>query len=372
MEATNFERSTVLTESSLIRKRPLRNSLKRCVLLGTVAHSNGSYCLGQEEPTRGSGHDEDEIGLGPEDYLQVADEEEDALVQEERALLSGRGFIADEAIDAGDLDDEPDVLLPKTKKERKKRKKATAKTTKNLPPLYYLAGFHRKSARIRNLIPLGAAILQQSKVIFLNKTRILITCLDPKSAEVAYMDTGKRFKSVLKKCYSHYFAITTVQLSDSIYVSLETPKLDDIVLPAKQQLWSRSKLFVEPGKIRLGALKKEGFYRFGLIRQIKVYSLVGLLSHEDLVKWPECLQEPVDLEETEGHRRTDRCKGVENRTRAILPLECFGQNELDLRIKRRTIAPEQGLEIYVSSSRQKFPHAVNDKRFSDGLHSFCL
>ena len=186
MEATNFERSSVLTEASLTRKRPVRNSLKRCVLLGAIDPDS------EDLAPRGEGHEDDELGLCPDDYLEQGeiDEEEEAVMREERRAIA-RGFIEDEAADAGDVPAANSDPAGSQNSGRKPRKKATARCPKNLPPLYYLAGFHRKSARIRNLIPLGAAILQQSKFIFLNKVRILLTCLDPRSAELAYMDTGK-------------------------------------------------------------------------------------------------------------------------------------------------------------------------------------
>lgn len=57
------------------------------------------------------------------------------------------------------------------------------------PDLLYAVTMHRPNEKIRNILQLSAAILSQSRVIFLGKVLLLLRLLDPKKTEIAYHDT---------------------------------------------------------------------------------------------------------------------------------------------------------------------------------------
>jgi hypothetical protein len=64
--------------------------------------------------------------------------------------------------------------------------------TNQRPKLLYALTTENTKAKIKNVNCIAAAILSESRVVFFSKLLMLLRCLDPRLAELCYMDTVRR------------------------------------------------------------------------------------------------------------------------------------------------------------------------------------
>jgi hypothetical protein len=185
---------------------------------------------------------------------------------------------------------------------------------------------------IKNSLPKAVAILSNSKALFLNHIHVLLECLDPKCAELCYIDT------------------------DSCIFSFTYPTLDECLLNNKKEYFYRQNILVTPQLETApnsfhGKLKCEGIYHGGLFRTIKIYRLY---SEKDVYT---------------------RCKGVNRIQANSLPHSTFYNNDPHVNtIDRKALRPSGAGEMCITHESRSIACPINVKRYvtSNGVHTIPL
>ena len=191
---------------------------------------------------------------------------------------------------------------------------------------------------VKNCLPKAAAILGNSKVIFLSHLHTLLVCLDPAKAEICYTDTD-----------SCVFSTTHERLEDN----LSPDRLDD---------WRRADIMADedgPESCH-GKMKLEGTFRAGLFKTLKIYRLFTGDDYEGEFAAQQCYT---------------RCKGVSRALAKTIPNSVFASEFLGRVVVHRTcLRPARTGQILVSHEARSLSRPLNLKRrvTPDGLHSFPL
>jgi len=185
---------------------------------------------------------------------------------------------------------------------------------------------------IKNSLPKAVAILSNSKALFLNNIHLLLECLNPRYAELCYIDT------------------------DSCIFSFTYPSLDECLLPDKKDYFNNQNILVTPqlesGPHSFhGKLKCEGIYHGGLFRTIKIYRLY---SQNDIYT---------------------RCKGVNRIQANSLPNSTFSNNDPRVNtVERKALRPSGAGEMCITHESRSIACPINVKRYvtSNGVHTIPL
>ena len=179
---------------------------------------------------------------------------------------------------------------------RKKRKIATTSEWRKKSHYRYSFLYSMVSSgvtkKIRNCIPKAVAILSNSKTIILGHVNFLLECLDPRLAQLCYMDT------------------------DSCIFSFTHPSLEDNLLPEKREKWIEGNIIAdETGENSChGKLKLEGTFRVGLFKALKIYRLFTTSQFQEEQKNKSCYT---------------RCKGVNRNIAKIIPNAVFDKESVE-------------------------------------------
>ena len=173
----------------------------------------------------------------------------------------------------------------------------------------------------------AVAILSNSKVLFFDHLHRMMSCLNPKCAELCYVDT------------------------DSCIWSLSFDSLDDCLLPDKKQEWLEADIIADESSPLSchGKMKLEGNFRAGRFKTMKIYRLYSKDNYYT------------------------RCKGVQKAIGERLPESSFDAFADDQRrIHRTVLRPTKCGEIIVGHETRSLAIPFNLKRFvtDDGIHSF--
>lgn len=217
------------------------------------------------------------------------------------------------------------------KSNREWRKKAKYKYS-----FLYALSSSGVTKRIKNCIPKAVAILSNSKKIILNHVAVLLDCLDPRLAELCYMDT------------------------DSCLLSLTHENLEENILPEKMNKWQQSNILADEGGAESchGKLKLEGTFRVGFFKGLKIYRLFTSLDFEKEMREKICYT---------------RCKGVNRNIAKIIPNSVFEKSVLDKTVVHRScLRPSRTGEMLIAHECRSLAAPFNLKRHvtDDGLHSF--
>lgn len=200
---------------------------------------------------------------------------------------------------------------------------------KNFDFLYsvIVSGKHRP---IKNSLPKAVSILSNSKTLFLDHIQTLLSCLDPRLAELCYIDT------------------------DSCIFSLTNPSLEDCLLKNKQEHFKKKNILVKnencPESFH-GKLKCEGTYLGGHFRTIKIYRLY---SKKDFYT---------------------RCKGINRHQADHLPNKTFDHRDLGTNtLQRHALRPTAAGEMCIVHESRSLACPINLKRFvlADEIHTIPL
>ncbi|OXE35123.1 MAG: hypothetical protein CGW95_15830, partial [Phenylobacterium zucineum] len=207
---------------------------------------------------------------------------------------------------------------------------------------------------ISNSIQRAAAVLGNSKRLFLGHLDRMFKCLDPRLAELCYVDT------------------------DSCIWSLSKRSLEECLRPDRLDQW-RSKggvLADESGAESChGKLKHEGTFDGGLFKSVKIYRLFN--SRGDA----EAADDGGDDEMDNSFRRDwtvayTRCKSVHRSTAEKLSDRVFDPLETVKKfgIHRTVLRPTRAGEMAIKRESRSLPVPFNLKRLvsPDGLHTVCL
>lgn len=186
-----------------------------------------------------------------------------------------------------------------------------------------------KEKPIKNSLPKAVSILSNSKKLFLSHIQLLLECLDPRLAELCYIDT------------------------DSCIFSLTNSQIEDCLIDEKKEFFiSKAILADETSRNSFhGKLKCEGVYEGGHFRTIKIYRLY---SKKDLYT---------------------RCKGVNRNQADKLPNTTFDNNDLSINtIERRALRPTAAGEMCITHESRSLACPINLKRYvmPDGVHTIPL
>jgi len=200
----------------------------------------------------------------------------------------------------------------------------------------YAVCFSGERKLIKNTLPKAVAILSNSKRLFLGHVNVLLRCLDPRKAELCYIDT------------------------DSCIFSLSESRLENCLLPERLPDWTRADILADESGPESchGKLKLEGTFAYGEFRSLKMYRLWRRAPASDA---PEVFT---------------RCKGVTRATAGRLPDACFETREDRDRtvVHRTSLRPTRAGEIWMVREGRRLSVPFNFKRrvTSDGLHSLPL
>ena len=192
--------------------------------------------------------------------------------------------------------------------------------------------------KIRNCISKAVAILSNSKTIILGHVNFLLECLDPRLAQLCYMDT------------------------DSCIFSFTHPCLEDNLLPDKKLRWQEGDIIAnETGeKSCHGKLKLEGTFRVGLFKALKIYRLFTTSQFREEQKNKTCYT---------------RCKGVNRNIAKVIPNVVFDKDSVDkVVVHRSCLRPSRTGEMLIAHECKSLAAPFNLKRHvhSDGIHTFPI
>jgi hypothetical protein len=190
--------------------------------------------------------------------------------------------------------------------------------------------------KIKNCIPKAVAILSNSKTIILGHVNLLLECLDPRLAELCYMDT------------------------DSCIFSFTHHRLEDNLWPEKLQKWQEENILAnEEGEESChGKLKLEGTFKVGFFKALKIYRLFSSREFREEQKKKICYT---------------RCKGVNRNIAKIIPNKVFDKDAVEkVVVHRSCLRPSRTGEMLIAHECKSLAAPFNLKRqvSSDGIHTF--
>jgi len=182
--------------------------------------------------------------------------------------------------------------------------------------------------KIFNNISKAVAILGNSKRVFFAHVLAMLQCLDPRLAELCYIDT------------------------DSCIWSQTYQMLQDCLLPSKAEHWRRLNVLADETALQSchGKMKLEGVYRAGLFKTSKIYRL-----YEEV-----------------GARTYTRCKGVSRHQADSLEDRHFDVDwNNSVVVHRTSLRPTKTGEIVMTTDARKMSVPFNLKRYvtEDGIHT---
>ena len=182
-----------------------------------------------------------------------------------------------------------------------------------------------QTRRIFNNLPKAVAVLSNSKRLFFGHLNTMLECLDPRLAELCYIDT------------------------DSCVWSLTYENIDDCVFPGKMAAWKAASILAdEASPVSChGKMKLEGTYRAGLFKTTKIYRLFGDLAYT-------------------------RCKGVNRHAAVRLDNDLFDPDWTGVAVvHKKSLRPTKTGEIVIAHESRRLAKPYNFKRHvtPGGVHS---
>ena len=341
MEASNYSTVRVMTDESLRRRRrraPMNIfNLKHVNLIGLVKvrEKKPKPPLGRRR-RRQRRSEKPALRSFADDEAAVANDDSDTDDDESSAEEHDRP------------DNKDDEVVQQKEMEKVLSLELTTATTGTDAPLLekdetyhwqyrflYTVSMSGDRRAIFNNAAKAVAILSNSKVLFFSHVHLMLSCLDPRRAELCYVDTDSCLWSQTFEC------------------------LEDCLLPEKVQQWRRADILADESGARSchGKMKLEGTFRAGQFKTMKIYRLYN--TH-------------VDNERPSFYTR---CKGIQKAIGERLPASSFDPFADDHRTVHRTVLrPTKCGEIIMGHETRSLAIPFNLKRFvtDDGLHSFPL
>ena len=213
------------------------------------------------------------------------------------------------------------------------------------PSLLYQLKYPLKDARISNTLHIGATILGNSRVIFYDHIYKLLTMLDPKKAELCYLDT------------------------DSVFFFVSSPEITSCIKEGQSQMFEneKSNIFGNPSSphTQAGKLKMEGYYQAGIFRSVKNYILVPFDEKEpSLVKskgMPKIIRNKmtVDSFHIKPRHQDKDSSGDDDQKSKKRKL----QSDAEEFYQHYSLNPTMGEQIFIEIKRRKMSNALNCKRY---------
>jgi hypothetical protein len=224
--------------------------------------------------------------------------------------------------------------------------KKQQKLDTNRPPPDFLYAITRKNddAKIENCIQVSAAILSQSREIFMNKIYVILKNTDPHQMEICYTGMSLFFKKIFDYELHNYFSDT-----DSILMATNGPEFKDCLKNDLTESEKSSVLYdlfgdsysssnsTQPPHYA-GKLLIEGVHTLGYFRNIISYYL-----------------------EDDDNKKHVRMKGVPRFIQSKLSPSIFTQNIFDnsLNIRSTALRVTPGNEIIMVKESRSLPCSLN-------------
>ena len=241
----------------------------------------------------------------------------------------------------GEGDDLEEVLVRRAEHDHGyARKGATDKKAKarTVYKFLYAVSTGGDQKAVFNTLPRAAAVLSNSKRLFLGHLSTFFRCLDPAKAELCYVDT------------------------DSCVWSLSSPDLSRCLRSDRLRLWAQRNVIAdEEGPVSChGKMKLEGLYDAGRFRNLKIYRLYNRGDAD---------------EDEELSAAYTRCKGVNRKIGARLPDHSFDPRSVDRTVVHQgALRPTAAGEIHLVHESRTLAVPFNFKRrvSADGYHTLCF
>lgn len=343
MEATNYSRTKITTGTQLIRYRAKKMGhldLRHITMLGLVKIQKKKKNSGKKQKTieelddsinyfedddndYDDDDDEFETQLNCENYNDV-NYEENYHKTKKNVKNSDNSMVNIKH------DHSYSYVCQQSKKKTDQQK--LSETSYNIEMLYAVT-ISGKQTKIKNCLPKAIAILSNSKKLFLGHIKILLECLNPRLAELCYIDT------------------------DSCFFSMTYPTLEQCLMENKKDEFVFRNIMANEKDVLSchGKMKCEGVFKGAKFRSLKVYRLYNELN----------LLKP---ENTISH-----CKGVNTFTATFLPENMFDlTNKYSIFVTKSSLRPTRTGEILIVKESKKLAIPFNLKRFvcNDSIHTF--
>jgi len=200
----------------------------------------------------------------------------------------------------------------------------------------YAVTLSGEERQVVNSLPRAVAVLSNSKRLFLGHLECMFRCLDPRKAELCYVDT------------------------DSCIWSLSEKTVDLCLRDDRREEWSRANIVADEAGPQSchGLMKLEGTYRSGIFRTVKMYRLFD------------------GDEQGQGAQPYTRCKGVHRSTASNLKDDVFLQTTepCQVVVHRSALRPTRAGEIRLTRESKSLAVPFNLKRRVDrsGTHTDCF
>ena len=259
--------------------------------------------------------------------------------------------------------------------ERNKKRRRIKKVFRFL----YAVTLSGEERHVSNSLPRAVAVLSNSKRLFLGHLECMFRCLDPRKAELCYVDT------------------------DSCIWSLSEKSLELCLRQDRAEEWNRAGIVADESGPRSchGLMKLEGTYRSGIFRTVKMYRLFDETALAAAAQEEEHQQEDDDSDDEIEHRETSaaaaaaaaaaaevgflssgvsqpytRCKGIHRKTAEKLKDNVFFQTSepFQVVVHRSALRPTRAGEIHLTRESKSLAVPFNLKRRVDssGTHTVCF
>lgn len=242
--------------------------------------------------------------------------------------------------------------LRRKKKQKQKQIKHHLRFRYNFLFAVSISGNER---RVKNTLHRAVSILSNSKKLFFGHINVLLRCLDPRLAEICYIDT------------------------DSCIFSTTHESLLDCISPEKRAYFDRCKVLADETAANSchGQMKLEGTFRAGRFKSLKIYRL---FKESDKIEKSQIECETVatatSTNRLEGLLPAyTRCKGVNRWIATKLADDSFDFQNLDRVVIHRTcLRPVRTGEMVIAHEARSLAVPFNLKRWTtdDGYHTFPL
>ena len=216
--------------------------------------------------------------------------------------------------------------------------------------------------RIFNTLPRAAAVLSNSKRLFLGHVSTMFRCLDPALTELCYIDT------------------------DSCVWSQTHKDLELCVRPDRQREWKEASIMADeslPTSCH-GKLKQEGLFDSGVFKTMKIYRLFTNADREKR-KARDSEDDDDDDDDERGGECSwkvayTRCKGIARWAADQLPSSQFDPlsppsgEEARVAVGRNCLRPSRAGEIRLFHETRSLALPFNMKRWvtQDGIHTLAF
>ena len=211
--------------------------------------------------------------------------------------------------------------------------------------LLYQLKYQLTDSMISNTLQVGATILGNSRVIFYDHIYKLLSFLDPRKAELCYLDT------------------------DSVFFFIAHDKLDKCVKNDQMSNYKMEydKIFVDPKShcSQASKLKMEGYYQSAFFKCVKNYILVPFEEKDPpVVKSkgiPKIIRDQMAADNFRLNRkRSSHYENVNDDENDI----CKKRKQFndDMFYQHHSLHPTMGEQIFISLKRRKMANGLNFKR----------